>query len=66
MTVTAYPINRKQEKAIKAFFEALEIPFKITKDESSYNPEFVEQILQGSQDIKDGKGIKINVDDLWK
>ena len=31
-----------------------------------YDPEFVAQILQAEQDIKDGKGIKIATEDLWK
>lgn len=53
-------------KSNQGFFEAWEVPFKITKDESPYDLEFVKQILQGSKDIKDGKGVKINVDDLWK
>ncbi len=38
----------------------------VTKETSSYDPEFVSQILQAEQDIKDGKGVKIATEDLWK
>lgn len=66
MTVTAYPINKKQEKAIKAFFEALEIPFEITKDESPYNPAFVEKMKRGEENFEAGRYKIIKTEDLWK
>jgi hypothetical protein len=31
-----------------------------------YNPEFVKEILEAEQSIKDGKGVKIKLEDLWK
>jgi hypothetical protein len=31
-----------------------------------YNPEFVKEILDAEQSIKDGKGVKIKLEDLWK
>lgn len=34
--------------------------------EKPYNPEFVKEILEASQSIRDGKGIKIKLEDLWK
>jgi hypothetical protein len=36
------------------------------EDKASYNPEFVEMIKQGDEDLKAGKGIEIDVDNLWK
>jgi len=36
------------------------------KGESHYDPDFVAEILQAEQDIKDGKGVKIATQDLWK
>ena len=36
------------------------------KEESHYDPDFVAEILQAEQDIKDGKGVKIATQDLWK
>nr|WP_315155911.1 DUF2683 family protein [uncultured Flavobacterium sp.] len=31
-----------------------------------YNPEFVKEILEAEQSIKDGKGVRIKLEDLWK
>jgi len=36
------------------------------KGDSPYDPDFVAEILQAEQDIKDGKGVKIATQDLWK
>ena len=33
--------------------------------EKPYNPEFVKEILYAEQSIKDGKGMKIKLEDLW-
>ena len=30
-----------------------------------HNPEFVEKILQGREDIKNGKGVSIDIQNLW-
>ncbi len=44
--------------------KALKIDFET--EESPYNPEFVKEILKAREDIKNGKGVKIGVEDLWK
>jgi len=63
-TLTIYPKNKEQLTAVKAVLKALKIDFKLVKD--TYNPEFTEKIIQGREDIKQGKGIKIATEDLWK
>ena len=63
-TLTIYPKNKEQLTAVKAVLKALKIDFKLVKD--IYNPEFTEKIIQGREDIKQGKGIKIATEDLWK
>lgn len=35
-------------------------------DDKPYNQEFVEKILQAREDSKNGLGVKIELDDLWK
>jgi len=55
---------KEQLTALKAFIKALKIDFKSEK--SPYDPEFVKKILQGREDIKNGKGISIATEDLWK
>lgn len=39
--------------------------FKIIK-EKLYEQKFVKQILKADNDIEAGKGIKIDLEDLWK
>lgn len=31
-----------------------------------YNTEFVEKILREREEIKEGKGVKIDIENLWK
>lgn len=57
--------NPEQLTAVEAVLKLLKVSFKKTED-SPYDPEFVEKILQGRKDIKDGKGVKIKTEDLWK
>ena len=40
--------------------------FEIEKEDKPYNPEFVKEILEAQQSIRDGKGVKISLEDLWK
>lgn len=63
-TLIAHPANKEQLNAIKAFMKALKVDFKIEK--SPYNSEFVAKIEQSRKEIKEGKGVKIKVEDLWK
>ena len=64
-SLIVHPKNQKQLDAIMAVFKALDVPFK-KGTESPYSPEFVKMILQGEEDIKNGKGVKIATEDLWK
>lgn len=63
-TLIVQPKTKEQLTALKAFIKALNIDFKT--EEKPYDPEFVEKILQGREDIKNGKGVKIDTKDLWK
>jgi hypothetical protein len=63
-TLIVQPKTKEQLTALKAFIKAMKIDFKSEK--SPYDPEFVKKILQGREDIKNGKGIKIAIEDLWK
>jgi len=59
------PEREDQMNALKAFLKALNIKFQ-PHVESPYKPEFVAKVLQGKEDIKNGKGTKIKLKDLWK
>jgi len=63
--LTVRPKNKKQLTAITAILKALEVDFSKEK-KSPYDPEFVAMIHQGTEDIKNGKGTKIKLEDLWK
>jgi len=65
---TVHVQTPEQESALKAFVKALKMKFEVSK-EKPYNPEFVEKILQGDKDFKEGKGRKITTEELnnlWK
>lgn len=67
--ITARPKNKKQVALIEGFLNDLKVPFEKIKDKSPYNPEFVEKILQGDKDLKQGKGRKVTIEELnnlWK
>ncbi|MEP6613560.1 MAG: DUF2683 family protein [Mucilaginibacter sp.] len=63
-TLIVYPKTRVQMTAIKTMLKAMKIDFKA--EDIAYSPEFVEKILQGREDIKNGKGKRIATEDLWK
>ena len=65
-TILIRPKNKTQLEAIKAFAKALKMDFETNASESPYDPEFVTKILDGREDVKNGKGVKIALDDLWK
>ncbi len=49
--------------------KALKIKFELSKNESPYNAEFVKKIKQGDEDLNNGKGRKVTLeelDELWK
>lgn len=69
INITAHTNDETQIEAIKAFMKALKIKFKLSKKQSSYNPEFVKKIQQGDKDVKNGKGRTVTLkelDNLWK
>ena len=63
-TLIIKPKTKEQLTALKAFIKALKIEFKTGHD--FYNPDFVQKIQQGRDDIKNGMGVKIDPKDLWK
>jgi len=58
-------VNKKDFPIFKSLAKSL--GFEIIEEvEKPYNPEFVKEILDAEQSIKDGKGVKIKTEDLWK
>ncbi|PWA09546.1 DUF2683 family protein [Flavobacterium laiguense] len=68
-TFIVHPKNNEEKKVIKAFLEALKIKFEnLTSNstESPYDADFVDMVEENREDYKAGKGIKIDLDDIWK
>ncbi len=63
-TLILRPKTKEQAKAIKAVAKVLKVEVKT--EESPYDPEFVKKILEGREEVKNGGGIKIALEDLWK
>ncbi|MEX8546618.1 MAG: DUF2683 family protein [Mucilaginibacter sp.] len=58
-----------QEKAVKAVLEALQINFEQEMDETEYllsSPNMVDRIEQSEKDLQAGKGVKVDLNNLWK
>ena len=43
---------------------AKSLGFEIVKEEKPYNPEFVKEILEAEQSIRDGKGVRMTMEEL--
>ncbi len=59
--------NQDKLEALKAVAKALKIKFQT--EESPYNPEFVAKIERGREEMKEGKGTVISMEELeslWK
>lgn len=59
----AHPQTNEQVSALSAFMQALKIKFEITREES-YNPEFVEKILESREQAKNGKVTRVEKENL--
>ncbi|WP_281238455.1 DUF2683 family protein [Flavobacterium praedii] len=58
-------VKKKDFPVLKSLAKSL--GFEIVQEiEKPYNPEFVKEILEAEKSIKDGKGMKIKLEDLWK
>jgi len=67
INITAYTEDASQIEAIKAVIKAFKIKYKISNvddEKSPYDPEFVAMIKKGEQDLKEGKGIVITLEEL--
>jgi hypothetical protein len=63
-TLIVHPKDQKQLAAIKAFFKALDVSFEKGK-ESPYDPKFVAKIKKGEKAAREGKGVKVDMANLW-
>jgi hypothetical protein len=65
MDIVLKNVKKKDFPVLKSLAKSLGFEIAI-EEEKPYNPEFVKEILEAEQSIKEGKGIKIKLEDLWK
>jgi hypothetical protein len=65
MEVLLKNVKKKDFPVLKSLAKSLGFEI-VEKIEKPYNPEFVKEILEAEQSLKDGKGKKIKLEDLWK
>ncbi len=59
----AHPSTPEQVDALRAFMQALKIKFEIRKAET-YNPDFVEKVLESQKQARDGKVTRVEKEKL--
>lgn len=57
------PSDDTKWEALKAFLKALKIDFS---EVESYDPDFVEKIMESKKQVAEGKVENIKTEDLWK
>jgi len=69
------PKNKQQAKLFEQLAKVLDVPFEkshtpeLTERDKAinfYGKDFVEKIERGEKALKEGKGVRIAVDNLWK
>ena len=65
MEITFKKVQKKHLPLLKELAKSLHLEIEEEK-KSSYNKEFVAKVLKGEQDLKDGKGVIIPLEDIWK
>ncbi|WP_298397403.1 DUF2683 family protein [Flavobacterium sp.] len=67
MDIILKNVKKKDFPLLKSLAKSL--GFEIVEEEKPYNPEFVKEILEAREELKQGKGIKMTleeIDKLWK
>ena len=62
MDIILKNVKKKDFPVLKSLAKSL--GFEIIKEENPYNPEFVKEILEAEQIIKDVKGIKMTIEEI--
>ena len=62
MDIILKNVKKKDFPVLKSLAKSL--GFEIEKENKPYNPEFVKEILEAEQSIKDGKGIKMTMEEI--
>ncbi len=55
-------VKKKDLPLLKSLAKSL--GFEIEKEDKPYNPEFVKEILEAEKDIREGRGIKMTMEEI--
>jgi hypothetical protein len=67
MDIILKNVKKKDFPVLKSLAKSL--GFEIVEEEKPYNPEFVKEILEAAKEVREGKYVKISMeelDNLWK
>jgi hypothetical protein len=65
MEITLKKVKAQHLPLIQELAKILEVEIE-EKSEMEYDTDFVKEILEAKEDVKSGKGVKIDIEDLWK
>lgn len=65
MDIILKNVKKKDLRVIKSLAKALGFEIDST-EEKSYNPEFVKEILEAAEEVRNGGGLRIDIKDLDK
>jgi hypothetical protein len=63
--LTLKKVKAQHLPLIQELAKILEVEIE-EKAEMEYDTDFVKEILEAKEDVKSGKGVKIDVENLWK
>mgnify|MGYP001551524610 FL=1 len=65
--IPIHPKNKEQANLFEQLATTLKAPFEKTKKaKSPYNAEFVAKMRESRKQAKEGKTVKITLDEIWK
>lgn len=62
MDIVLKNVKKKDFPVLKSLAKSL--GFEIIKEEKPYNPEFVKEILEAANEVREGKGIRMTMEEL--
>lgn len=66
-TIILHPKNKEQLNLFEQLANALKVPFeKNEKKRSLYNAEFEAKMKESTKQAREGKTVRIDLDNIWK
>ena len=62
MDIVLKNVKEKDFPVLKSLAKSLS--FEIVEEEKPYNPEFVKEILEAAKEVREGKGVRMTMEEL--